>query len=295
MGDCYSKDGKKKVDRHKEHKPKKKDRRGSMETSRELQEVSRTFLAIEKGNTLRFTHTPLSACEFLQNKFRNNPSRPEEVALTFMLLELNVCTEKNEIRMRVVNENEVNAYVVVGGEEKVNNTGLTIEISKGRYAEAVRKKPSRKEGDELLVVPTKLHEKPIYVVLEPCLKTQSLFLLYRYMCEGGAYRRVSVTLMVPVRKLSGAAWRLTSTTSTDRMTSLRQGVGRSVPCACQAQPTPSSTPAGTCACARAAVACLPKNPASVLSAAQNISPRSSTATNPTTDPFYYFHHRLSHT
>jgi hypothetical protein len=122
-------------------------------------------------NSIKFYHSPLTTCDFLSSKFSNNSAAPEEVNLTFMLLNVSIDPIENLVNFSVINQNEINIYVALGGIELINNTGLTVEISKIKYLEKInRTAPSDPKGDELTVVPAKMSGEPIFIVTEPVLK-----------------------------------------------------------------------------------------------------------------------------
>ncbi len=72
-----------------------------------------------------------------------------------------------------MNENEINLYLILGGEEGVSNTGLTVELSEAKFVEKVnRKTGTPKEGNMITVVTDKINREDVRVVLEPILKTR---------------------------------------------------------------------------------------------------------------------------
>lgn len=90
---------------------------------------------------------------------------------------------ENLLTFTVINQNELNIYLILGGTELVNNTGLTVEINKIKYIEKVtRTEPSNGKGEELTVVPAKMSGEPIYLVTEPVLKNgQTMFIIQRHV------------------------------------------------------------------------------------------------------------------
>lgn len=62
-----------------------------------------------------------------------------------MIVNVEIDEIKNEVHITYINHNPVNIYFALGGEESINNTGLTVEITKIKYAEKVtRTEPSTK-------------------------------------------------------------------------------------------------------------------------------------------------------
>lgn len=82
---------------------------------------------------MKFSHSPLTTCDFLYEKFCNNSAPPEEVNLNFMVLDVNIDPTENLVTFTLINQNEINVYLALGGTEMVNNTGLTVEIGKIKY------------------------------------------------------------------------------------------------------------------------------------------------------------------
>lgn len=89
---------------------------------------------------------------------------------------------------------------MLGGVEKINNTGLTVEISRVKYYEKVtRNVASPEKGEEITLVPAKMEGEPIFIILEPVLKNgQTMFIVNRYLFAEGGYRRKSQTLQVDI-------------------------------------------------------------------------------------------------
>lgn len=103
---------------------------------------------------------------------------------------------ENLVTFTVINQKELNIYLILGGAELVNNTGLTVEINKIKYIEKVsRTEPSAGKGEELTVVPAKMSGEPIYIVTEPVLKNgQTMFIIQRHVFSEGSYRLKSMNL-----------------------------------------------------------------------------------------------------
>jgi hypothetical protein len=156
--------------------------------------------------TLKFNHSPLTACDFLYQKFCNNSAAPEEVNLNFMLLDVKIDPSENLVTFTIINQNRLNVYLLLGGSELVNNTGLTVEIGHVKYFEkVVRVEPSPTKGEEITLVPAKMSGEPIFIILEPLLRDgHTMFILNRYVFSEAdrAYRRKSQTLQVgmPTRR-----------------------------------------------------------------------------------------------
>jgi hypothetical protein len=149
-------------------------------------------------SALRFNHSPLTACDFLHNKFGSNSAVPEEVNLNFMLLGVTIDPSENLLNFTLINQNDINVYLLLGGVEMINNTGLTVEISRVKYFEKVaRRAASPAKGEEITLVPAKMDGEPIFIILEPLLKDgQTMFIVNRYLFAEGGYRRKSQTLQV---------------------------------------------------------------------------------------------------
>ncbi len=75
--------------------------------------------------SVRFAHAPLSNSSFLRQKFQGDPA-PAEVNLTFKLVEVKVDDEENIVRVKIINEKDINVYLLLGGEEIISQTGLTL-------------------------------------------------------------------------------------------------------------------------------------------------------------------------
>ena len=50
-----------------------------------------------------------------------------------MLLNVGIDPSENLVNFTLINQNEINVYLMLGGEEAMNNTGLTVEISRAKY------------------------------------------------------------------------------------------------------------------------------------------------------------------
>jgi hypothetical protein len=80
-----------------------------------------------------------------------------------------------------MHEKEINVYIVLGGEEQVSNTGLTVSISKAKYMEKMRLSEPKPKGEDLTIVPARMGSEPIFIILEPLLKNgQTMFIVDRY-------------------------------------------------------------------------------------------------------------------
>jgi hypothetical protein len=55
------------------------------------------------------------------------------VNLSFKLVGVKVDDEENMVRVEIVNEKEINVYLLLGGEEIISQTGLTLQITNIRY------------------------------------------------------------------------------------------------------------------------------------------------------------------
>ncbi len=143
--------------------------------------------------------------------------------------------------LAVVHQNEINVYLVLGGVELVSSTGLTVSISKIKYLEKLTlTKPSPRDPEELTVVPAKMGNEPIFIILEPVLKNgQTMFIINRYANSqtDKTYRRKSQTLQVSHPLRSGAAWPSTCRKSTGLTTCSSATVGSSAQCASPTPPT----------------------------------------------------------
>jgi hypothetical protein len=50
-----------------------------------------------------------------------------------MLLNVTVDPIENLVNFTLINQNEINVYLALGGTELINNTGLTVEVAKIKY------------------------------------------------------------------------------------------------------------------------------------------------------------------
>jgi hypothetical protein len=82
--------------------------------------------------SVHFVHAPLSKSAFLRQKFEGDLA-PAEVNLSFKLVGVKVDDEENMVRVEIVNEKEINVYLLLGGEEIISQTGLTLQITNIRY------------------------------------------------------------------------------------------------------------------------------------------------------------------
>ena len=149
-----------------------------------VSEQSNGLQIIQAGeNSVRFHHAPLPACDFLARKFSTNSAAPEEVNLSFMVHNVLIDPTENLVTFTVINQNVLNIYLLLGGTELVNNTGLTVEINRIKYIEKIsRTEPSAAKGEELTVVPAKMRGEPIYLITEPVLKNgQTMFIIQRHV------------------------------------------------------------------------------------------------------------------
>lgn len=123
--------------------------------------------AIEGADpVLKFNHSPLTSCQFLYEKFCSNSAAPEEVNLNFMVVDVAIDPSENLVTFTLINQNEINVYLVLGGTEMVNNTGLTVEITRPKYFEKVtRTTASPPRGEEITLVPAKMNAEPIFLIL----------------------------------------------------------------------------------------------------------------------------------
>jgi len=69
----------------------------------------------DEEKSVRFTHAPLSNSTFLRQKFEGDPA-PAEVNLSFKLLGVKVDDEENMVRIKIINEKDINLYLILGGE-----------------------------------------------------------------------------------------------------------------------------------------------------------------------------------
>jgi hypothetical protein len=131
--------------------------------------------------------------------------------------------------------------VVLGGTELISGTGLTVEINRTKYVEKiVRREASGRDGDEVVVVPSKMNKEPIYIVLEPVsLENGTLFLITRYLYSetDKKYKRKSQSLNVSLILSSGAALPSISRTSTVPTISSNVILASSAPSASPTLPT----------------------------------------------------------
>lgn len=90
---------------------------------------------------------------------------------------------ENLVTFTVINQKELNIYLILGGTEHANNTGLTVEINRIKYIEKVaRTEPSAGKDEEVTVVPAKMNGEPIYLITEPVLKNgQTMFIVQRHV------------------------------------------------------------------------------------------------------------------
>jgi hypothetical protein len=99
-----------------------------------------------------------------------------------MLLNVTVDPIENLVNFTLINQNGINVYLALGGTELINNTGLTVEVTKIKYVEKInRSTASPPKGEDITIVPAKMNGDPIFIVLEPLLKNgQTMFILNRY-------------------------------------------------------------------------------------------------------------------
>lgn len=103
----------------------------------------------------------------------------------------------------------------------------------------MKKEASGKDGDEIVVVPSKMNKEPIYIVLEPVsLDNGTLFLISRYLYSetDKKYKRKSQSMNVVFVLYSGAAWHSISRIFTVPTTSSNAILVSSAPSACPTLP-----------------------------------------------------------
>jgi hypothetical protein len=119
-----------------------------------------------------------------------------------MILGVDINPPENSVTVTYINENEINIYLILGGEEGVSKTGLTIDIVDASYVEKVnRKTGTPKEGNRVVIVPSRLQEQDITIVMEPVLKIkQSMYLTWKYGFDHQQkkYKKKGQTLQVTV-------------------------------------------------------------------------------------------------
>lgn len=119
-----------------------------------------------------------------------------------MILAVDINEAENSVTVSYVNENEINIYLILGGEEGISKTGLTIDIVDASYAEKVnRKTGTPKEGNRIVIVPSRLQEQDITIIMEPVLKVnQSMYLTWKYTFDHQQkrYKKKGQTLQVNV-------------------------------------------------------------------------------------------------